>query len=73
MRVDSLIHGNSERLGNYSLHWRPAQSNWNITMAAGKTGVSRTVAFLLSKADLLEWSGWKSEAREFFRLSAREI
>lgn len=42
-------------------------------MAAGKTGVSRTVAFLLSKADLLEWSGWKSEAREFFRLSAREI
>jgi len=52
-------------LRNYSLHWRPAQANWNISMAAGKTGVSRTVAFLLSKAELLEWSGWKSEAREF--------
>ena len=34
-------------------------------MAAGKTGVSRTVVFLLSKAALMEWKGWKTEAREF--------
>ena len=34
-------------------------------MAAGQTDVTRTVAFLLSKAKSLEWSGWKSEAREF--------
>lgn len=52
-------------LRNYSLHWKPAKANWNISMAAGKTGVSRTVVFLLSKAELLEWSSWKSEAREF--------
>lgn len=56
-------------LRNYSLHWRPAQVNWNISIDAGKAGVSRTVQFLLSKSTLLEWNGWKSEAIEF--LSSR--
>lgn len=52
-------------LRNYSLHWRPAQANWNISMAAGKAGVSRTVEFLLSKSTLLEWNCWKAAAIEF--------
>ncbi|WP_143594090.1 hypothetical protein [Synechococcus sp. BO 8801] len=54
-------------LRNYSVHWRPAQANWNISVAAGEAGVSRTVQFLLSKSTLLEWNGWKSDAIEFLK------
>ena len=65
-------------LRNYSLHWKPAQANWNIVTDVTETGASRTVAFLLSKDELGEWSCWKSEAKEFLdsqpeRINVREL
>ena len=75
---DDNLHRFLFDLRNYSLHWKPVQANWNIDTAAGETGVSRTVAFLLSKDELSEWSCWKSEAKEFLdsqpeRVDVREL
>lgn len=75
---DDNLHRFLFDLRNYSLHWKPAQANWNIATSAGETGVSRTVAFLLSRDELAEWSCWKSEAKEFLdsqpeRVDVREL
>lgn len=70
---DDKLHRFLFDLRNYSIHWKPAQANWNIATTAGEAGGSRTVSFLLSKTELAEWSGWKSEAKEFLDLQPEKI
>jgi hypothetical protein len=50
-------------LRNYNTHWRIAQANWTISHGLEKD--SRSVRFIVTKDELLAWSGWNAEARKY--------
>lgn len=57
------LHGFLQCLRNYNTHWRIAQANWKITR--DHEANSRQASFLVTKADLLAWSGWNAAAKGY--------
>lgn len=56
------LHDFLQCLRNYNTHWRIAQTNWNISYGREN---SRKARFLVTKAELLAWSGWNAKAKSY--------
>ena len=59
------LHAFLQDLRNFNSHWRIAEACWEI--GTNLQTKSRIARFLVSKEDLLAWSGWKADARQFIR------
>lgn len=67
----SGLHDFLQCFRNYNTHWRIAQANWII--AHGRETNSRQARFLVTKAELLAWGGWKANARSYIEGFAESI
>lgn len=57
------LHDFLKCLRNYNTHWRIAQANWSISY--GREANSRQARFLVTKTELLAWSGWNAAAKDY--------
>ena len=57
------LHDFLQCLRNYNTHWRIAQANW--TTSHGREANSRQARFLVTKDELLAWSGWNAAAKDY--------
>ncbi|MCP2054329.1 UNVERIFIED_ORG: hypothetical protein J3D59_004189 [Pseudomonas fluorescens] len=59
------LHNFLQDLRNFSTHWRIAKANWSINFDMEK--FTRTAHFVIPKNDLLEWSKWSPNAKQFIQ------
>lgn len=65
------LHAFLQDLRNFNSHWRIAEANWEIS--TDFQAKSRMARFLVSKEDLLAWSGWKADARQFIGEASEKL
>ena len=59
------LHAFLQDLRNFNTHWRIAEANWEInTSSETKLQVAR---FVVTKKNLLAWSGWKANSKQFIQ------
>lgn len=65
------LHDFLQSLRNYNTHWRIAQTNWVISHGPSPEG--RQARFVVTKKELLAWSGWTAKAKEYINSSTDPI
>jgi len=65
------LHAFLQRFRNYNTHWRVAEANWNIDQNLETR--AREVRFVITKKELLRWTGWNVSSREYLEKSPDPI
>ncbi|MEB2233612.1 hypothetical protein VDS41_19400 [Xanthomonas campestris pv. campestris] len=65
------LHAFLQRFRNYNTHWRVAEANWNINH--NFEARAREVRFVITKKELLRWTGWNARSQEYIAKSSDPI